>query len=64
MLYAALVNAGKVLTIAAEGKEGTPLQEAILSFLLITLSLAMIIICITVLIGLKRNFSMESVNKT
>lgn len=64
MLYAAVVNAGKDLTIAAKGKEGTPLQEGVLSFLLITLSLAMIIICITVLIGLKRNFNNESVNKT
>ena len=60
MLYAALVNAGKDLTIAAEGKEGTPLQEGIFSFLLITLSLAMIIICITVLIGLKRNIKRGS----
>ena len=60
MLYAALVNAGKDLTIAAEGKEGTPLQEGIVSFLLITLSLAMIIICITVLIGLKRNIKRGS----
>jgi len=60
MLYAALVNAGKDLTIAAEGNEGTPLQEGIVSFLLITLSLAMIIICFTVLIGLNRNFKQES----
>jgi hydroxylaminobenzene mutase len=57
MLYAAIVNAGKDLTIAAEGKEGTPVQEAIIMFLLVTLSLAMIIICITVLIGLKRNIN-------
>jgi len=60
MLYAALVNAGKDLTIAAEGKEGTPVQEAIIMFLLVTLSLAMIIICITVLIGLKRNIKRGS----
>lgn len=60
MLYAALVNAGRDLTIAAEGKEGTPMQEAILFFLLITLSLAMIIISITVLIGLNRNFKQDS----
>ncbi len=59
MLYAAIVNAGKDLTIAAEGQEGTPAQEAIIMFLLVTLSLAMIIICITVLIGLNRNFKKE-----
>ena len=59
MLYAAIANAGKDLTIAAEGNKGTPLQEAIVTFLLITLSLAMIIICITVLIGLIRNFKKE-----
>jgi len=60
MLYAAIVNAGKDLPFA-KGQEGTPFQEGVVSFLLISLSLAMIIICIAVLIGLNRSFKQESV---
>lgn len=59
LLYAAIVNAGRDLPFA-KGQEGTPLQEGIVSFFLITLSLAMVMICITVLIGLNRNFKQES----
>lgn len=55
MLVAAVFNAGKMLTVAANGKEGHPVAEATVSFLLITLTIAMLIICVTVLIGLKRN---------
>jgi hydroxylaminobenzene mutase len=47
----AITGAGKLMPIAG-GKEGTTIVEAIISFLLITLALAMIIVCIIVLTGL------------
>lgn len=55
ILIAAVFNAGKMLGIAANGKEGPIIAEGIVTFLLITLSVAMLIICITILIGLHRN---------
>jgi hydroxylaminobenzene mutase len=55
ILIAAVFNAGKMLGIAANGKEGPIIAEGIVMFLLITLSVAMLIICITILIGLRRN---------
>jgi (hydroxyamino)benzene mutase len=60
ILLAAIFNAGKFLTVAAKGQEGTPLAEGVLTFLLISLSLAMLIICVSVLIGLNRNMNSES----
>jgi (hydroxyamino)benzene mutase len=54
MLFAAVFNAGKMLGVAANGKEGPALAEDIVTFLLISLSIAMLIICISVLIGLHR----------
>jgi hydroxylaminobenzene mutase len=56
ILVAAIFNAGKMLNIASQGKEGSPLAEAFVNFSLITLSVAMIIVCVATLIGLKRNF--------
>lgn len=55
MLIAALFNAGKTLTVAAMGKEGHPVAEAVIMFLLVTLSLAMVIVCVAVLAGLRRS---------
>ena len=55
ILIAAIFNAGKMLGIAANGREGPAVAEGVITFLLITLSIAMLIICITVLIGLKKN---------
>jgi (hydroxyamino)benzene mutase len=55
ILTAAFFNAGKMLTVAANGQEGHPAAEAAVNFFLITLSIAMVVICITVLIGLKRS---------
>jgi (hydroxyamino)benzene mutase len=49
----AITGAGKMMPIAG-GKEGTAIVEALISFLLITLSLAMIIVCLIVLTGLLR----------
>lgn len=55
IMVAAIFNAGKMLGIVANGKEGSPLPEAIVSFCLITLTLAMLISCIIILTGLWRN---------
>jgi hydroxylaminobenzene mutase len=59
ILLAAIFNAGKDLTVAAKGQEGTPLAEGVVTFLLISLSIAMLIICVSVLIGLNRNMKSE-----
>lgn len=48
---AAISGAGKMMPIAG-GKEGTSVIEGLISFLLISLSLAMIFVCLVVLIGL------------
>lgn len=55
ILIAALFNAGKMLGVAANGKEGPVIAEGIVTFSLISLTIAMLILCIMVLIGLKRN---------
>ena len=57
ILIAAIFNAGKMLGIAANGQEGTPLVEGIVSFCLISLSIAMLIVSIALLVGLKRNLN-------
>jgi (hydroxyamino)benzene mutase len=59
MLIAAIFNAGKMLTVAANGQEGPPAAEAVVNFLLVTLSLAMLSVCVVVLVGLKRKMSTE-----
>jgi (hydroxyamino)benzene mutase len=59
MLIAAVFNAGKMLGVAANGQEGPVLAEGMVTFLLISLSIAMLIICISVLIGLYRNSKPE-----
>ena len=55
ILIAAIFNAGKMLGIVANGREGPAVAEFVITFLLITLSIAMLSICVTVLIGLKKN---------
>jgi hydroxylaminobenzene mutase len=55
ILVAAVFNAGKMLNIAANGKEGSPLAEGFVAFSLLSLSVAMLVICLTVLIGLRRS---------
>jgi hydroxylaminobenzene mutase len=55
MLFAAVFDAGKTLTIAANGHNGPPIAEGIVTFFLITLSLAMLMICILLLIGLTKD---------
>jgi len=51
VLIAAITGAGAMMPIAG-GVEGTPVQEAVISFLLISLSLAMVAVCVLVLVGL------------
>lgn len=50
---AAITGAGKMMPIAG-GKEGTTVTEGVISFLLISLALAMIVVCVVVLTGLYR----------
>lgn len=51
VLIAAITGSGKMMPLAG-GKEGTPVQEIVISFLLISLSLAMLAVCLIVLKGL------------
>lgn len=59
MLFAAATNAGKMLGVMAGGQEGPPAAEAVVAFLLITLSVAMVIIGVMILVGLKKGFKTE-----
>jgi len=59
ILVAAIFNGGRMLGIMAEGNEGSPIVEGIVGFSLLTLSIAMVVISITILIGLKRNMIMK-----
>ena len=59
ILVAAIFNGGKMLGIMAEGKEGSPIVEGIVGFSLLSLSIAMVVISVTILIGLKRNIIMK-----
>ena len=56
VVLAAITGAGKMMPIAG-GKEGTVGIEVVISFLLISLAIAMITVCIIVLIGLKNYLS-------
>ncbi len=52
--FAAITGAGKMMPIAG-GKEGTSLVEGIISFLLISLALAIIAACCIILTGLYKS---------
>ncbi len=56
---AAITGAGKMMPIAG-GKEGTSIIETLISFLLISLALAMIIVCSLVLTGLYKYIKQSS----
>ena len=58
ILIAAIFNAGKMLGIAANGQEGKPIVEGIVTFSLLSLSVAMLVVCMTILIGLRRNMKL------
>lgn len=57
ILLAAVFNAGAMLNIAAKGQQGSPAAEALVTFFLVTLTIAMLTICVTVLIGLRRSWN-------
>lgn len=54
IMVPAIFDAGEMLGIVVEGKKGAPLPEALVNFSLISLSIAMLIVAVAVLIGLKR----------
>lgn len=54
VLIAAITGSGRLMPLAG-GKEGTPVLESIISFLLISLSIAMLVFCIIILKGLYRS---------
>jgi hydroxylaminobenzene mutase len=58
VLLAAIFNGGKLLGVMAEGQAGPPWIEPIISFLLISLGLAMLISCGATLIGLKKGLKL------
>jgi hydroxylaminobenzene mutase len=55
ILIAAIFDGGQMLGIIAGGNESTALVEGIITFSLISLSVAMIAVCVITLIGLKKN---------
>ncbi len=59
MLVAAVFNAGKMLGVMAGGEQGPPVAEAVVAFLLVTLSIAMVTISVLVLVGLKKGSARE-----
>lgn len=52
-LLAAIWGAGHMMPIAAQGHAGTAAQENLIGFLLISLSVAMVLVCASVLVGLR-----------
>lgn len=52
-LVAAIWGAGRMMPLAAGGREGSPGQEAVIQVLLVTLSLSMVAVCVLVLVGLR-----------
>ena len=60
MLVAAVFNAGKMLGVMAGGEQGPPFAEAVVAFFLVTLSIAMVIISVLVLVGLKKGSVQET----
>jgi hydroxylaminobenzene mutase len=56
---AAITGAGKMMPMAG-GKEGTQPMEALISFLLVSLALAMITVCALVLTGLYKQMKQTS----
>ena len=52
-LLAAYWGAGKLMPIAGMSRQGSSVQEGAIRFLLTTLSLAMIAVCVIVIVGLR-----------
>lgn len=58
VLIAAITGSGKMMPLAG-GKQGHDMEESIISFLLISLSFAMLTVCVVVLIGLYRHLNLK-----
>ena len=58
VLTAAIFNSGKMMPLAG-GKEGTPIAEGIVTFLLVSLSIAMLAICIIIMTGLIKHINVK-----
>lgn len=52
-LLAAIWGAGSLMPIAAMGRQGSSRQEGVIRFLLSTLSVSMIAVCVIVILGLR-----------
>jgi len=63
VLIAAIFNSGKMMPLAG-GKEGSPISEGIVSFLLVSLSLAMLAICIIIMTGLFKHIKAKNDNES
>lgn len=61
VLVAAITGAGKMMPLA-KGQEKGPILEAVISFMLISLSLAMLAICVLVMTGLYRHMKHQLAN--
>jgi hydroxylaminobenzene mutase len=61
VLIAAIFNSGKMMPLAS-GKEGPPISEGIVTFLLVSLSIAMLLICIIVMTGLLKHINSKKNN--
>lgn len=59
VLIAALTGFGRMMPIAG-GKEGTGFAEGLISFLLVSLALSMLIVCILVLAGFYRHMKVSN----
>jgi hydroxylaminobenzene mutase len=58
VLIAAIFNSGKMMPLA-DGREGTPIAEGIVTFLLVSLSIAMLAICILIMTGLFKHINIR-----
>ena len=59
ILVAAIFNAGEMLNVAAEGRAGSPLPEMLVQFCLVSLTIAMLLVCVLILIGLRRGMKVQ-----
>ena len=60
ILVAAVFNAGAMLGVAAQGQKGPAAAEAVVTFSLLSLTVAMLIVCLAVMTGLRRHFRTEA----
>jgi hydroxylaminobenzene mutase len=61
VVISAITGSGKMMPIAG-GQEGTPVIESIISFLLISLALSMLAVCILALLGFYKHMKQPTEN--